>query len=141
MTTTNIADQLIELGYDYRDGSWCMDFDMPMTTHWQCDVHENTYSMSATCYRGIGIVGVSAHSPLRVPAAAAMSCLTKQLATLHVAHDRVCAVRIITAQIFALRAEAAAAGDQKQVRICDRALDGRTRAIAQCAAVIAAGQG
>jgi hypothetical protein len=44
-------------------------------------------------------------------------------------------------QIAKLRAEAAAAGDQKQVRICDRALDGRTRAIAQCAAVIAAAQG
>ena len=44
-------------------------------------------------------------------------------------------------QIAKLRAEAAAAGDMKQVRICDRALDGRTRAIAQCAAVIAAAQG
>jgi hypothetical protein len=139
--STTIEQQLTELGYDYRDGSWCMDFDMPEETYWQCNMHDHSFSMSVTCYRKIGIVGVSAHFPIRVPAAAAMSCLTKQIATLHVAHDRVCAVRIITEQIFALRAEAAAAGDQKQVRTCDRALDGRIRAIAQCAAVIAAGQG
>ena len=44
-------------------------------------------------------------------------------------------------QIAKLRAEAAAAGDQKQVRIFDRALDGRPRAIAQCAAAIAAAKG
>jgi hypothetical protein len=44
-------------------------------------------------------------------------------------------------QIATLRAEAAAAGDMKQVRICDRALDGRKSAIAKCAAVIAAAKG
>jgi hypothetical protein len=91
--TTTTAQQLTELGYDCRDGSWCMSADMPMETYWQCDVRDTTYSMSATCYRGIGIVNVSAHFPLRVPAKEAMSCLTKQLATLHAAHAQVCAAR------------------------------------------------
>ncbi len=89
----NLADQLIDLGYDDRDGSWCYVANMPMEVFWQCDVREDTYSMSATCYRGIGIVGVSAHFPLRVPAAAAMTYLTKQLNMSHVAHAQVCAER------------------------------------------------
>jgi hypothetical protein len=96
MTTTNLADQLIDLGYDDRDGSWCLCADMPMETYWQCDVRDDSYSMSATCYRGarsVGIVGVSAHFPLHVPAAAAMSYLTKQLNMSNVAYAQVCAAR------------------------------------------------
>lgn len=41
-------------------------------------------------------------------------------------------------QISALRAEAGAAGDLAQVRICDRALRGSRRARRECALVIAA---
>ena len=41
-------------------------------------------------------------------------------------------------QIKALLKEAIAAGDQKQVRICERALDGRTPAIAECTRIIQA---
>ena len=96
MTTMNIADQLIDLGYDDRHGSWCMSADMPMETYWQCDVRDDSYSMSATCYRGVGsvgIVGVSAHFPLHVPAAAAMSYLTKQINMSNVAYAQVCAAR------------------------------------------------
>jgi hypothetical protein len=93
MTTTTTEQQLTKLGYDYRDGSWCYVANMPMEVYWQCDVREDTYSMSATCYRGIGIVGVSAHFPLRVPAKAAMSYLAKQLDRSHVAHAKVCAAR------------------------------------------------
>jgi len=96
MTTTE--QQLRELQYDYRDSSWCRSQDGSMEAYWQCDVRDATYSMSATCYRGIGIVSVSAHFPLRVPAAAAMSCLTKQLATLHYAHAQVCAAAIAAGQ-------------------------------------------
>ena len=44
--------------------------------------------------------------------------------------------QITTKQIKALLAEAIAAGDQKQVRICERALDGRIRAIAECTRII-----
>lgn len=44
--------------------------------------------------------------------------------------------QITTKQIKTLLAEAIAAGDTKQVRICERALDGRTPAIAQCARII-----
>lgn len=40
-------------------------------------------------------------------------------------------------QIQALRTEAGAAGDLKQVAICDRALDGDEAARAECARVIA----
>jgi hypothetical protein len=98
MTTTTTEQQLNELGYDYRDGSWCYVANMPMEVYWQCDVREDTYSMSATCYRGIGIVGVSAHFPLRVPAKAAMSYLAKQLAASHAAHDQVCAAVIAAGQ-------------------------------------------
>lgn len=46
--------------------------------------------------------------------------------------------QITTKQIKALLAEAIAAGDAKQVRICERALDGRTRAIAECTRIILA---
>lgn len=46
--------------------------------------------------------------------------------------------QITTKQIKALLAEAIAAGDKKQVRICERALDGRTRAIAECTRIIQA---
>jgi len=45
---------------------------------------------------------------------------------------------ITTAQISALRTEAASHGDMKQVKVCDRALDGSKAAIRKCAAVIAA---
>jgi hypothetical protein len=96
MTTTTTEQQLTELGYDYRDGSWCYVANMPMETYWQCDVRDDSYSMSATCYRGVGsvgIVGVSAHFPLCVPAAAAMSYLTKQINMSNVAHAQVCAAR------------------------------------------------
>lgn len=44
--------------------------------------------------------------------------------------------QITIKQIKALLAEAIAAGDTKQVRICERALDGRTPAIAQCTRII-----
>ena len=44
-------------------------------------------------------------------------------------------------EVYRKLAQAAAAGDMKQVRICDRALDGRKSAIAKCAAVIAAAKG
>jgi hypothetical protein len=47
---------------------------------------------------------------------------------------------VTTAQIRALRTEAAQAGDQAQVEICDRALDGDEAAVAECARVIAAAQ-
>ncbi len=46
--------------------------------------------------------------------------------------------QITTKQIKALLKEAIAAGDQKQVRICERALDGRTPAIAECTRIIQA---
>jgi hypothetical protein len=93
MTTTNIADQLIDLGYDDRHGSWCLCADGGLETYWQCDVRDDSYSMSATCYRRVGIVSVSAHFPLCVPAAAAMSYLTKQINMSNVAHAQVCAAR------------------------------------------------
>ena len=45
------------------------------------------------------------------------------------------------AQISALRTEAAIAGDLDMMRICNAALAGNEAAIAECAKVIAAGQG
>ena len=42
---------------------------------------------------------------------------------------------ITTKQIEALQAEAAAAGDMKQVAICERALNGSARARAICARI------
>jgi hypothetical protein len=47
---------------------------------------------------------------------------------------------ITTAQIEALQTEAAAAGDSKQVAICERALNGSARARAICARVIRSAQ-
>jgi inactivated superfamily I helicase len=46
--------------------------------------------------------------------------------------------QITTKQIKALLKEAIAAGDQKQVRICERALDGWVSAIAECTRIIQA---
>ena len=46
--------------------------------------------------------------------------------------------QITAKQIKKLMNEAIAAGDKKQVRICERALDGRTLAIAECARIIQA---
>lgn len=40
------------------------------------------------------------------------------------------------AQLHALRAEAAIAGDTVQVRICDRALQGSVRALRECRRVL-----
>jgi hypothetical protein len=45
------------------------------------------------------------------------------------------------AQIAALRTEAAVAGDLDMMRLCNAALAGNPAAIAECAKVIAAGQG
>jgi hypothetical protein len=89
----NLADQLSGLDFDDIYGTWCMSTKTPMETHWQCNVRDDSYSMSATCYRYIGAVSVSAHFPLHVPAAAAMSYLTKQLNMSKVAHVLMCAER------------------------------------------------
>jgi hypothetical protein len=45
------------------------------------------------------------------------------------------------AQISALRTEAAIAGDLDMMRLCNAALAGNEAALAECAKVIAAGQG
>lgn len=47
---------------------------------------------------------------------------------------------ITTAQISALRDEAGAHGDLEQVAICNRALAGDTKAIAECVRVIQSGE-
>jgi len=47
---------------------------------------------------------------------------------------------VTLAQIAALRTEAAAAGDTKQVQMCDRALAGSNRARQGCAKVIIAAE-
>jgi hypothetical protein len=41
-------------------------------------------------------------------------------------------------QVHALRSEAAVAGDEEQVRICDRAIKGDREALGECGRVIAA---
>lgn len=46
-------------------------------------------------------------------------------------------MKITNTQIAALKSEAANAGDSKMVAICDRALDGSRRAVAQVRRVIA----
>lgn len=43
-----------------------------------------------------------------------------------------------TAQLTALRSEAAMAGDLAQIRLCDRALRGSVRALRECRRVLAA---
>lgn len=45
-----------------------------------------------------------------------------------------------TTQLRALRTEASQAGDLAQVTLCDRALDGDTAALVECARVIADAQ-
>ena len=45
---------------------------------------------------------------------------------------------LTTAQLHALRSEAAMAGDLAQVRLCDRALRGSVRAVRECRRVLAA---
>lgn len=47
---------------------------------------------------------------------------------------------VTTSQIEALRAEAAEAGDEEQVRICDAALAGDGAAVIECVAVIHAAE-
>ena len=42
------------------------------------------------------------------------------------------------AQLYILRSEASAAGDDAQVRLCDRALKGNVRALRECRRVLAA---
>lgn len=46
-------------------------------------------------------------------------------------------MKITSAQIAALKSEAANAGDSKMVAVCDRALDGSRRAIAEVRRVLA----
>ena len=85
-----IEQQLTELGFTF-DVAWTRHDNSPLFAGWQCDCRDVTYSMSAISFVGVGIVSVSAHFPLRVPAAAAMSYLAEQLRTSHAAHALVCA--------------------------------------------------
>lgn len=55
----------------------------------------------------------------------------------HDADDGEMIAEITDEQISALRAEAGVAGDESQVVICDRALDGDDHARTECARVIA----
>ncbi len=48
---------------------------------------------------------------------------------------------VTTAQIKALRTEAAQAGDLAQVAVCDRAIEGDESAVAACTRAIQTGQG